>query len=1169
VTGPLGWLTTRLGDAAAGVLRRQLSGRRWVHAGAIRRYRRRVAAQAQTVPIPFDVPFDLPLPEAYLQVTGDDHLDPATVVVHRRGTLVLGPPGAGKSTFLRYLLWSSSSRGARGTAAEGLGRRLAVEVPLSRVDQLDDVAEALVEAFERHGLTSARDLVRRELAGPISTLTVLFDGLDEVGVDRRAAVARLVSGFVTQNPSVKFVVTCRTQAYHGALDGVVDQTIHLQPLGDELVAQLLRAWPSLTASATTEWLVGAVQSAPWLASLARNPLVLAKLAVLFSTTYRGSVGDLLHDRRRVCREVADLLLARWKPEHNRERDTVKKAVLQHLAADGPGPDADPRGMRYEEVLAEVRVVLTRHDHEPAAAAAVLDEIVERSGLLERVDGGERYRFSQGTLQQWFAAVELHDRPTEVLHRYRTDRDAWRGVLELSCEGDRDATEVIDGLLQAGETAEALACLTDAVQVDGALGNRVVKLAEQALLDASSSDDVVGSWAWFVSSPKPPGRAGFDFLASQAGGSARAAAALARSRLPQAAEVLARWATRDEKVFPHLERMGPVAIPSLAGLAANGSIAAAQTLDRIVNAGRSSPVVSGGPVSPLGQSSASPRPSDPVVPPSTSPGPSGPAGLSSTSPGPSGPVGHSSASPGPSGMAGLPPASSASPGPSGIPGVSSSSPWPSGLPGRQGPRRWRDRRGVVAVAVATVCVLVVALVVAVTRSGGDGDGGGGSASPDDGAQTDGAMELVWSTPEIHVASQPVLAGGNVVAHVVDGDGLALVGYDPASGTEVWRLPSTASQVPTGVVLSVISDGDRVFHMSPQPGDAAVIEAVDAATGDPLWRTGEAPGGFGDPVDFCGDDDLCVSALVDGIYQRWTIDVASGEVAGDVAGFASGTRGLRGTQPIEGRSLGFGLVDVHPSRDIALVVDGDVIWQRSPSELFGGHEVSPDYGWSWRTSGDLLVGTLGTAVDVPEFGTADVVPQFTAGIDVATGETVWVAEGDPNCGDRLDSLNLQVNGAEPWLRCRMTGTLDWEDSIVTGAEVDVVMEGFDPTTGESTWTAEMPGASGLYVDERPLVRFGRGSFALTLDDGDRFSFDLTTGRTVDVDPDTLGWCYTDNTYRQAEGPDTSRLGPDFTTPCDLTGQPHRTPAEPDDAVGLQLDGTFVWMDPAGLHGARLSG
>jgi hypothetical protein len=140
-------------------------------------------------------------------------------------------------------------------------------------------------------------------------------------------------------------------------------------------------------------------------------------------------------------------------------------------------------------------------------------------------------------------------------------------------------------------------------------------------------------------------------------------------------------------------------------------------------------------------------------------------------------------------------------------------------------------------------------------------------------------------------------------------------------------------------------------------------------------------------------------------------------------------------------------------------------------------------------------------------------------------------------------------------------------VAGADVDAVMEGFDPTTGEATWTTELQGASGLYDDERPLVRFGRGGFALTLDGGDLFTFDVTTGQVVDVDSDTVGWCYTDNTYRQAEGPDTSRLGPDFARPCTLGGDPRRTPGEPDEAVGIQLDGVFVWMDAEGLHGARL--
>jgi PQQ-like domain len=477
-----------------------------------------------------------------------------------------------------------------------------------------------------------------------------------------------------------------------------------------------------------------------------------------------------------------------------------------------------------------------------------------------------------------------------------------------------------------------------------------------------------------------------------------------------------------------------------------------------------------------------------------------------------------------------------------------------------------------VALVALGVLGVAVVVVRDRSADDPVGGEGEASAPSGdsepARAPGSMELVWSTPPTHVVSEPILAGGNVVAHVVDGDGLALVGYDPASGEEVWRRPSTASQIPTGVVMSVVSDGDRVFHLSPQPGDSATVEAVDAATGDLRWRTESSPGGFGDPVDFCAEDSLCVSALsAGGVYQRWSIDAATGEIAGVAGYMPPGVRAR--AQPIEGRSLGYGLVDLYPSRDIARVIDGRIIWRRAPSDLFGGHDVSSDFGWSWRATDDLLIGSLGTAVPAPEFGSAEAVPQYTAGIDASSGVTLWVAEGDPQCGDRLNELDLRVNGAQPWLRCRITGTLDWEDSAVTGAEVDAVIEGFDPSNGEATWTAELRGASGLYVDAQPLVRFGRASFALTLDDGSLHALDVSTGQTIDVDPDTVGWCFTDNTYQQAEGPDPSRVGVQFTTPCDVTGERHQTPAEPDEAVGIQADGIFVWVDADGLHGARLGG
>jgi outer membrane protein assembly factor BamB len=466
-----------------------------------------------------------------------------------------------------------------------------------------------------------------------------------------------------------------------------------------------------------------------------------------------------------------------------------------------------------------------------------------------------------------------------------------------------------------------------------------------------------------------------------------------------------------------------------------------------------------------------------------------------------------------------------------------------------------------------------VVGVVIRSGGDGDagdGGGARAAGRDGEATTPApaasgepMELLWSTPQLHAVNRPKLVGGRVVAHVVEGDGLALVAFDPRSGAEVWRRPSTASWITPGVAFTVLADDQRLFHLVPGPNGSASVEALDAASGQVVWTSSPALLGFRDPLDFCEDDEstLCISSVdTPGQPVRWRIDPTTGE---HIVRVAAG-----------GRELGSGVYDLYDNGDIALVRDDEVVWQRSPSELFEGHDVNPDNGWLWRPAddGDVLVGWLGAPAEWPEEGQAGqttLVPQYTAGIDAATGRTLWVAEGDP-CTPRLIRLVYDEDEeVGPWVRCTSTGTVSLDAEGIVDADVDVVVEGFDPATGEARWTQRFEGVPSLWVDTEPMVRLGPTTAAFARADGTLLALDMASGETTEPESDQVGWCFEHNVYEGVEpdGERNQRVGQDFAAPCDASGAPAPAPSHPDEGVGVVADGTFVWMDAAGLHAARV--
>lgn len=493
------------------------------------------------------------------------------------------------------------------------------------------------------------------------------------------------------------------------------------------------------------------------------------------------------------------------------------------------------------------------------------------------------------------------------------------------------------------------------------------------------------------------------------------------------------------------------------------------------------------------------------------------------------------------------------------------------------------------ALAGIAVAVLAGTVAC--GGGEGEGGSGgdesrrgddAAGAEDGPRRREPMELAWSTEGVRFVTRPVLVAGTLVAYVVEAEKLHLVGYDPASGQERWRRPATASYLRPGDVFDVVVDGERVINMSPQPfdapgaqGEGAAIEAVDARTGQPAWRTTTWSYGFSDAPYRCpGSDHLCAQAYGNNAQPvQWRIDPATGAVTEEQS-------------VIRNRHLGPHLYQAENQDEIGHNrPDGSQRWQMPFSQLFGGHDVHPDFGWRWDDREGVLVGWLGAVRGEPPADRRVELPlEHTVGVDPATGETLWITEGDLLCGRLGWELQLEVDGTWPLMRCRTTGTVQlaeqsagglsgWDvtDAVEGGVDVDTVLEGFDPTTGEATWTVELPGFSAIYDDSRPMIRLGPHAFATRLDDDRLVAVDVASGERRRPDEHEVGWCQSNNRYRyhggEPEAETVERAGAAFVTPCEVGGTAVDAPTAVDEGVGVVAGDVFVWMDEAGLHGARI--
>lgn len=149
--------------------------------------------------------------------------------------------------------------------------------------------------------------------------------------------------------------------------------------------------------------------------------------------------------------------------------------------------------------------------------------------------------------------------------------------------------------------------------------------------------------------------------------------------------------------------------------------------------------------------------------------------------------------------------------------------------------------------------------------------------------DGAVRWTAPVPK-HTRSGPVVTGDRVFV-TKWGDGMDLLAFDAATGDRLWRYPLSPTEVetPEGTFRRWYELGaatpETVLvverHADPTPG---ALHAVDAATGDRLWRVAPPDGarGFSPPTVVDGDAYVCAGG--DGLNALLRLNLADGAERG---------------------------------------------------------------------------------------------------------------------------------------------------------------------------------------------------------------------------------------------------------------------------------------------------
>lgn len=420
------------------------------------------------------------------------------------GLVVLGDPGAGKTTFLFYLtLMIVQGRGAE----LGLGERLPFLLPLSSYAQALEKNDLpldrfLVEHYRARGIDLALDVLLRE-ALERGVALVLLDGLDEVkDLSRRNTVVSRVHDFYCRHRGRgnRFVLTSRIVGYREVArpaEGLGECTIlDLEPKEIEAFVErwtraVERAYhgagraAEFVAARERKDLQRAVTQNEGVRRLARNPLLLTVLALM----KRQGV-DLPERRVQLYSKALEVLLRQWSVARSLSGrgtaeldEAVTETVLAPLALwmqrTGPGRSL----VSEEELRRQLESILAeRHETQPERQARELLAAIQRSGLLlER--GAGQLGFLHLTFQEYLAAVALGQmapagvEPVIEALAPLVGRQEWEEVIRL--------TIGYLGLVQkrapaAGQVLEGLLTSTAGRIGDAAL------LAGRAVLDCGTT-----------------------------------------------------------------------------------------------------------------------------------------------------------------------------------------------------------------------------------------------------------------------------------------------------------------------------------------------------------------------------------------------------------------------------------------------------------------------------------------------------------------------------------------------------------------------------------------------------------------------------------------------------------------------------------------------------------
>lgn len=316
--------------------------------------------------------------------------------------IVLGKPGAGKTTFLRYLAIQCNQ-------GSFLSNLVPIFIPLKYFAE-DPNRPSLLEYISRQ--YSGCDVTEEELIELFKqgSALILFDGLDEVSAEHQEYTLKEVRSFSRIYFDNHFVIACRIAAWEYTFDKFTE--VEIADFDEKQINEFAKNWFK-NKDIKAEEFIRHLKTNNRVYQLAVTPLLLTLLCLVFEES-----GNFPRTRSESYHEGLDVLLKKWDAKRGIHRDQIyeklslkrKKDLLRQIAhSTFEKEQYFFTTLELKKIISNYITKLINQDEDSIITQDDIEKLLksmesQHGIIIERAKG--IYSFSHLTFHEYFVAKRI-------------------------------------------------------------------------------------------------------------------------------------------------------------------------------------------------------------------------------------------------------------------------------------------------------------------------------------------------------------------------------------------------------------------------------------------------------------------------------------------------------------------------------------------------------------------------------------------------------------------------------------------------------------------------------------------------------------------------------------------------------------------------------------------